>query len=128
MSCTNNVISRSICTTCTYTLFFVCLRFPVPNLQNMKQPPWYRSSLRNEVLFASISDVGLSSLLSPPALAGEATYSIDAYFNNAKGKTTCTCTCTFKHTNVVIFHMQYHTCTCTCTCSVETAILLHLIL
>jgi hypothetical protein len=59
----------------------------VPNLTNQKQPPWYQSSLRNEVLFASVSDVGLSSLLSPPALAGDATYSIDAYFNNAKG--TC---------------------------------------
>ena len=66
----------------------IYLRFPVPNLKNMKQPPWYQSSLRNEVLFASVSDVGLSSLLSPPALAGEATYCIDAYFNNAKGNTT----------------------------------------
>ena len=62
------------------------LRFPVPNLKSTNQPPWYQSSLRNEVLFLSISDVGLSTQLTPPALAGEATYTLDAYFNNAKGR------------------------------------------
>lgn len=65
------------------------LRFPIPDLKDTKKPPWYLPSLRNEVLFLSVSDVRLTSQLRPSALARDALYWMDIKFDSTKAYLSC---------------------------------------